>query len=173
MLQLEADPSKCVAEGLGIRSAETNSTTTFTVSVKDHLNKPCTKSHQLTTTLQSLVDGSVLETTQTSKDEATYEVQYTATQRSRYQLSVAVNGMEIHGSPFAVFIKIPPTQKNTPIQVVEGLKQPYCIAINSDSELIVSERMVIKSLYIPGEERRNRNLGNVEKGGKGSRIPLV
>ena len=83
MIKMEADPSKCVAEGPGIISAETNSTTTFTVSVKDHLNKPCTHSHQLTTTLRSLVDGSVVETTQTSKDEATYEVQYTAAQRGR------------------------------------------------------------------------------------------
>ena len=136
---MEADPSKCVAEGPGIRSAETNSTTTFTVSVKDHLNKPCTHPHQLTTTLRSLVYGSVVETTQTKKEEATYEVQYTATQRGRHQLSVAVNGVEIHGSPFAVFIKIPPTQLGTPVQEIRGLNGPYCIAINSDSELIVSE----------------------------------
>ena len=138
-LMMETDPSKCVAEGPGFRSAETNSTTTFTVSVKDHLNKPCTHQHQLTTTLRSLVDGSVVETTQASKDEATYEVQYTATQRGRHQLSVAVNGVEIHGSPFAVFIKTPPTQLGTPVQVIRGMKSPYCIAINSDSELIVSE----------------------------------
>ena len=139
MIKMEADPSKCVAEGPGIRSVETNSTTTFTVSVKDHLNKPCTHPHQLTTALRSLVDGSVEETTQTSKDEATYEVQYTATQRGRHQLSVAVNGVEIHGSPFAVFIKTPPTQLGTPVQEIRGLNGPYCIAINSDSELIVSE----------------------------------
>ena len=139
MIKMEADPSKCVAEGPGIRSAETNSTTTFRVSVKDHLNKPCTHPHELTTTLRSLVDGSVVKTTQTSKDEATYEVQYTATQRGRHQLSVAVNGVEIHGSPFAVFIETPPTQLGTPVQVIEGLNGPYCIAINSDSDLIVSE----------------------------------
>ena len=136
---MEADPSKCVAKGPGIRSAETNSTTTFTVSVKDHLNKPCTHPHQLATTLRSLVDGSVVETTQTSKDEATYEVHYTATQRGRHQLSVAVNGVEIHGSPFAVFIKIQSTQLVTPVQVIRGLERPFCTAINSDSELIISE----------------------------------
>ena len=137
---LEADPSKCVAEGPGIRSAEVNTTTTFTISVKDHLNKPCTFPHQLTTTLRSLVDGSVVETTQTSKDEATYyEVLYTATQRGRHQLSVAVNDVEIHGSPFAVFIKMPPTQLGPPVQVIKGLNRPYCIAINSDSDLIVSD----------------------------------
>ena len=156
LLQLEADPSKCVAEGPGIRSAETNSTTTFTVSVKDHLNKPCTHPHQLTTTLRSLVDGSVVETTQTSKDEATYEVQYTATQRGRHQLSVGVKGVEIHGSPFAVFIKIPPTQLGTPVQVIRGLKWPRCIAINSDSELIVIELISHKiSVYTTRGEKKH------------------
>ena len=153
---MEADPSKCVAEGPGIRSAETNSTTTFTVTVKDHLNKPCTHPYQFTTTLRSLVDGSVVETTQTSKDEATYDVQYTATQRGRHQLSVAVNGVEIHGSPFAVFIRIPPTQLGTSVQVIRGLNKPYCIAINSDSELIVSERDSHKiSVYTRRGEKKH------------------
>ena len=161
---MEADPSKCVAEGPGIRSAETNSTTTFTVSVKDHLNKPCTHPHQLTTTLRSLVDGSVVETTQTSKDEATYEVQYTATQRGRHQLSVAVNGVEIHGSPFAVFIEIPPTQLGTPVQVIEGLNEPFCIAINSDSELIVSEQVGHRiSVYTRRGEKKHE-FGSSGKG---------
>ena len=164
LLQLQADPSKCVAEGPGIRSAETNSTTTFIVSVKDHLNKPCTHPHQLTTTLRSLVHGSVVETTQTSKDEATYEVQYTATQRGRHQLSVAVNGVEIYGSPFAVFIKTPPTQLGTPVQEIRGLDGPYCIAINSDSELIVSERDSHKiSVYTRRGEKKHE-FGSEGKG---------
>ena len=156
LLQLEADPSKCVAEGPGIRSAEINSTTTFTVSVKDHLNKPCTRPHQLTTTLRSLADDSVVETTQTSKDEATYEVQYTATQRGRHQLSVTVNGVEIHGSPFAVFIKTPPTQLGTPVQEIIGLNGPFCIAINSVSELIFSENDSYKiSVYTRIGEKKH------------------
>ena len=164
LLQLEADPSKCVAEGPGIRSAETNSTTTFTVSVKDHLNIPCTHPHQLTTTLRSLVDGSVVETTQTSKDEATYEVQYTATQRGRHQLSVAVNGVEIHGSPFAVFIKTPPTQLGTPVQVIEGMNKPFCIAINSDSELIVSEWISHKISVHTRRGEKKHEFGSEGKG---------
>ena len=164
MMQLEADPSKCVAEGPGFRSAETNSTTTFTVSVKDHLNKPCTRPHQLTTRLRSLVDGSVVETTQTSKDEAIYDVQYTATQRGRHQLSVAVNGVEIHGSPFAVFIKTPPTQLGTPVQEIRGLNGPFCIAINSDSELIVSEWSSHKiSVYTRRGEKKHE-FGSEGKG---------
>ena len=161
---MQADPSKCVAEGPGIRSAETNSTTTFTVSVKDHLNKPCTHPHQLTTTLRSLVDGSVEETTQTSKDEATYKVQYTVTQRGRHQLSVAVNGMEIHGSPFAVFIKMPPTQLGTPVQVIRGLYGPYGIAIKSDSELIVSESGSYKIAVYTRRGEKKHEFGSCGEG---------
>ena len=97
-----------------------------------------------------------MKTTQTSKGEATYEVQYTATQRGRHQLSVAVNGVEIHGSLFAVFVKIPPTQLGTPVQVIEGLNGPYCIAINSDSELIFSERSSHKiSVYTRRGEKKH------------------
>ena len=129
-----------MAEGLGLTSAEINSIATFTVSVMDDLNKPCTHPEcELTTTLQSLVDGSIVETTQKNTHSSTYEVQYTATQRGRHQLSVAVNGSCIHGSPFAVFVEIPPTQLGKPVQVIEDLKRPYSIAFNTDSELIVSE----------------------------------
>ena len=158
--------SKCSAEGPGIKSAEANSTTFFTVSVKDHLDKPRTHPYQLTTTLRSLVDGSVVETTHTCKDDATYEVQYTATQRGRHQLNVAVNGVEIHGSPFAIFVNIPPTQLGAPVQVIEGLKKSYCIAINSDSELVVSEKDCRKiSVYTRrGEKKHEFESQGKEKG---------
>ena len=105
-----------------------------------------------------------METTQTSKDEATYEVQYTATQRGRHQLSVAVNGVEIHGSPFAVFIEIPPTQLGTPVQVIEGLNGPYCIAINSDSELIVSEFDSHKISVYTRRGEKKQEFGSYGKG---------
>ena len=105
----EADPTKCEAYGPGRATAEINTTATFKISVVDQQNRPCTRPTQLTTRLQSRVDGSIVETAQTSEDAATYQVQYTATQRGRHQLSVAVNGEEIPGSPFGVFVSIAPT----------------------------------------------------------------
>ena len=77
---------------------------------------------------------------------------------------MAVNGVEIHGSPFAVFIKMPPTQLGTPVQVIEGLNGPYCIAINSDCELIVSERGSHKiSVYTRRGEKKHE-FGSEGKG---------
>ena len=158
---MEADTSKCVAEGPGISSAEINSTTTFTVSVKDHHNNPCTHPHRLTTTLHSLVDDSIAEIKQISKDDATYEVLYTAAQRGRHQLSVAVNGVEIQRSPFDVFIKVPPTQLNEPVHTIEELNSPYCIAITSNFELIVSECMSYKVSIRTRNGKKKKDFGTM------------
>ena len=150
----EADPTKCEAYGPGIATAEINTTATFKVSVVDQQNRPCTRPTQLTTRLQSRVDGSIVETAQTSEDAATYQVQYTATQRGRHQLSVAVNGVEIPGSPFGVFVSIAPTALGTPVHVIEGLSLPYGIAISRDSDVIVCDDHKITVYTMRGEKKR-------------------
>ena len=150
----EADPTKCEAYGPGIATAEINTTATFKVSVVDQQNRPCTRPTQLTTRLQSRVDGSIVETAQTSEDAATYQVQYTATQRGRHQLSVAVNGEEIPGSPFGVFVSIAPTALGTPVHVIEGLNRPTGIAISRDSDVIVCDRHKITVYTMRGEKKR-------------------
>ena len=150
----EADPTKCEAYGPGIATAEINTTATFKVSVVDQRNRPCTRPTQLTTRLQSRVDGSIVETAQTSEDAATYQVHYTATQRGRHQLSVAVNGVEIPGSPFGVFVSIAPTALGTPVHVIEGLNHPMGIAISRDSDVIVCDDHKITVYTMRGEKKR-------------------
>ena len=156
----EADPTKCEAYGPGIATAEINTTATFNVSVVDQQNRPCTRPTQLTTRLQSRVDGSIVETAQTSED--TYQVQYMATQRGRHQLSVAVNGVEIPGSPFGVFVSIAPTALGTPIHVIEGLNCPRGIAICRDSDVIVCDDHKITVYTMRGEKKRQ--FGSYGKG---------
>ena len=150
----EADPTKCEAYGPGIATAEINTTATFKVSVVDQQNRPCTRPTQLTTRLQSRVDGSIVETAQTSEDAATYQVQYTATQRGRHQLSVAVNGVEIPGSPFGMFVSIAPTALGTPVHVIEGLNHPRGIATSRDSDVIVCDSHKITVYTMRGEKKR-------------------
>ena len=159
---LEADPTKCEAYGPGITTAEINTTATFKVSVVDQQNRPCTRPTQLTTRLQSRVDGSIVETAQTSEDAATYQVQYPVTQRGRHQLSVAVNGVEIPGSPFGVFVSIAPTALGTPVHVIEGLNWPTGIAISRDSDVIVCDEHKITVYTMRGE--KIRQFGSEGKG---------
>ena len=158
----ELDPTKCEAYGPGIATAEINTTATFKVSVVDQQNRPCTRPTQLTTRLQSRVDGSIVETAQTSEDAATYQVQYTATQRGRHQLSVAVNRVEIPGSPFGVFVLIAPTALGTPVHVIEELNWPKGIAISRDSDVIVCDDHKITVYTMRGE--KIRQFGSEGKG---------
>ena len=150
----EADPTKCEAYGPGITTAEINTTATFKVSVVDQKNRPCTRPTQLTTRLQSRVDGSIVETAQTSEDAATYQVKYTATRRGRHQLSVAVNDVEIPGSPFGVFVSIAPTALGTPVHVIKGLNWPTGIATSRDSDVIVCDDHKITVYTMKGEKIR-------------------
>ena len=158
----EADPTKCEAYGPGITTAEINTTATFKVSVVDQQNRPCTRLTQLTTRLQSRVDGSIVETALMSEDAATYQVQYTATQRGRHQLSVAVNGVEIPGSPFGVFVSIAPTALGTPVHVIKGLNYPRGIATSRDSDVIVCDDHKITVYTMKGE--KIRQFGSEGKG---------
>ena len=47
-----------------------------------------------------------------------YRVQYTPTVRGRHEVIVTVNGQEVAGSPFPVFVSIHPTQLGKPVQVI-------------------------------------------------------
>ena len=98
---------------------------------------PCTRPYELTTKLHFLSDGSSVDTTQTSIDERSHKIQYTATVRGKYELIVTVNGMAIQGSPFVVCTL--PEKLSEPIQVIGGLKRPRGIVLNSESDLLISE----------------------------------
>ena len=69
----------------------------------------------------------------------TYTITFTPRVRGRHDLTVTVNGKEIAGSPFRVFVKIHPTQLGQPVRTITGLNQPWGIAINSKQQLVVAE----------------------------------
>ena len=143
LLHVEADPSRCVAEGAGLSGATLDMSATFSVTVVDEDNRPCEHSSvKLTARLQSLADESVAEFEAKRSKSGTagvYEVRYRPTQRGRHKLSVAVNGTDIPDSPFDVYVSIPAGALGKPVHVIDGVSQPRCVAINSESKLVVSE----------------------------------
>ena len=50
-----------------------------------------------------------------------------------------MNGIQIAGSPFQVFAKIHPTQLGETVRVVEGVHQPWGIALNSKQQLVIAD----------------------------------
>ena len=89
--------------------------------------------------LNSLVDPNcIVEGTVGVIDNA-HVVTYTPRVRGRHTLVVKVNGIELAGSPFKVFVKIHPTQLGKPVRIMDGFNKPWGIAINSEHQLVVAE----------------------------------
>ena len=99
--------------------------------------------HQIPTIraeLQSLVDpASSVQADVVGKGAGVYHITYTPRVRGRHDLMVKVNGQDIVGSPFRVFVKIHPTQLRRPVRTITGVNQPRGIAINNKQQLVVAE----------------------------------
>jgi len=135
---LPADPTKCTAEGPGIKVAQVSKPAQFTVHTVYQNGQLCRERQVVEAELKSTVKDSFIHTKVISKERGVYEVTYTPEVRGRHTLSVKVNGTQIAGSPFQVFAKIHPTQLSKPVRVVE-VSYPRGIAVNSKQQLVVAE----------------------------------
>ena len=68
-----------------------------------------------------------------------YSIKYTPIVRGRHELTVLVNGQQLAGSPFPVFVSIPPTQLGKPVKAFNNIKRPIGVAVNSTGELVATE----------------------------------
>ena len=68
-----------------------------------------------------------------------YEVSYQPTIRGRHQLCIKVEGEHIKGSPFPVIVKPSAQSLGAPVKTIEGVNEPWGVAINQKGEIIVAE----------------------------------
>ena len=95
---------------------------------------------KINSTLKSLVEpASLVQGKVVGRGVGMYDITFTPRVRGRHDLTVTVNGKEIAGSPFRVFVKIHPTQLGQPVRTITGLDMPWGIAINSKQQLMVAE----------------------------------
>ena len=97
-------PNYCKAIGEQVESAQKNKPAKFMVQLADAESDPCVTAQEVTAVLKSLKDGSITNADVVSQTPATYEVAYQPSKSGEHKLSVKVNGMEIHGSPFALLV---------------------------------------------------------------------
>ena len=135
--QLPIDP---VSSGEGVKMAEINKETKLFLKTKLTNGRDTRRKYTITCHLKSLVDGSIIKCNVDLIHSNEYHIQYTPTLRGRHELTVSVNGQEIAGSPFPVFVSIPPTQLGKPVRVINtgGEKKPIDMVINSVGEMVVS-----------------------------------
>ena len=144
-----ADVSKCKVEGAGATIADFGTHTQFTVHVACLHGEPY--SERPSATLKSLIDGSVVPCAITETEKGVYEVSYIPKTRGRHSLTVAVNGKEITGSPFQVFVKIHPTKLGTPVRTITGIGRPWGIAISTEQHLLAAEDKSVAVLDVHGK----------------------
>ena len=68
-----------------------------------------------------------------------YHISCTPRTHGRHRLHIKFEFEHIKGSPFPVMAKLPVEKRGTPIKIIDGLKDPWGVAVNQRGEVIVSE----------------------------------
>ena len=135
--QLAVDPAQCTVRGEGVKTAEVHQTAEVTLTANILINNKTTRcSAVVVGQLKSLYDGSVVKCEVDQSGPGEYRIQYTPTVRGRHELTVLVDGQQVAGSPFPVFVSIHPTQLG---KVWEGIHKACDITTNSVGDVIVAE----------------------------------
>ena len=132
-------PIECTVTGEGVKTAEINKTSDIIANLKLANGKQTKQTCAVDCHLKSIANDSIIKCKVDLIRGSEYHIQYTPTVRGRHQLAVIVNGQEVAGSPFPVFVSIPPTQLGKPVNVITGVKYPTSIAINSVGEIVITE----------------------------------
>ena len=133
--QLALDPAQCTVRGEGVETAEVHQTAEATLTTKLINSKT-----EVVGQLKSLYDRSVVKCDVDQSGPGEYCIQYTPTVRGRHELTVSVDGQQVAGSPFPVFVSIPPTQLGKPVKVWDGINCACGITTNSVGDVIVTKQ---------------------------------
>ena len=133
------DPAKCTVTMEDSTKHEVNKTCNATLVTRLSSNKISRRHCKVSCSLRSLYNNVITECKVGQAGAGQYSIQCTPTVRGRHELTVSVDGQQVAGSPFPVFVSIPPTQLGKPVKVWTNLTEPTGITKNSVGEILVSE----------------------------------
>ena len=122
------------ARGEGTRIVEVETPSRLTLHFAQDVQKPPT----IRASLKSLVDKTSLELEAVPVKKGVYSIEYIPKVHGRHHLLISVDGQPITGSPYSVFVRIPPTKLDKPVRKIRGV-DPCFLTISSSSEVIVSD----------------------------------
>ena len=134
------DPAKCKVTMDNSTKHEVNKTSNATLVTRLSSNKISRRHCKVSCSLRSLYNDVITECKVGQTGAGQYSIQCTPTVRGRHELTVAVDGQQVAGSPFPVFVSIPPSQLGKPVKVWKNLTKPIGITVNSVGEILVSEQ---------------------------------
>ena len=123
----------------GIESAEVDKMSEFLMVTALPDGKPTKQPGVVECRLHSLAKDSITKCTVDLIQGGEYRIQYTPTVRGRHELIVAVNGHEVAGSPFPVFVSIHPTQLGKPVQVITEMRFGCNVDVTPAGNIIIAE----------------------------------
>ena len=139
IIQLPIDPAKCTVAMGDSTKHEVNKTSNATLVTRLSSNKISRRHCKVSCFLRSLYNNVITECKVGQTGAGQYSIQCTPTVRGRHELTVSVDGQQVAGSPFPVFVSISPTQLGKPVKVWTNLYRPTGITVNSVGEILVSE----------------------------------
>ena len=137
IISLSIDPTKCTVVGEGI---EVDKKCEFSLTPKLTNGKRTKRECDVIGQLKSLINNSNIKCNINRSEGNEYRISYIPTIRGRHELTVTLNGQEVTGSPFPVFVSINPSKLGKPVKIIPGLNLPTDVAFNSKGEMIVTER---------------------------------
>ena len=137
--RLRIDAAKCTVIGEGLKSAEVKKPSQFEVIPLLSNGRPPKQACVVACSLKSLADDTITQCQVELIEGNKYCIRYTPTVRGRHELIVTVNGQEVAGSPFPVFVSIHPTLLGKPVRVITGVELPWDVAVSATGNIIVTE----------------------------------
>ena len=132
-------PANCTITMEDSTKHEVNKTSNTTLVTRLTNNKISIRHCKVSCSLKSLYNNVITECKVGQTGAGQYSIQCTPTVRGRHELTVSVDGQQVAGSPFTVFVSIPPTQLGKPVKMWTNLTWPTGITVNSAGEILVSE----------------------------------
>ena len=138
MIQLPIDAT-VIGEEAGSAEVNKESQYHFQLFPKLSNGRPPKQACVVASSLKSLVGDTITQCQVELIEGNKYRIQYTPTVRGRHELIVTVNGQEVAGSPFPVFVFIHPTLLGKPVRVITGVNSPWDVAVSATGNIIVTE----------------------------------
>ena len=155
------DPSQCHATGKGTEAAVVGETATALLQANDFRGQPCEDPIlSLECELVSELTGTRTPGSVVSRGESQYEISYQPTTKGRHQLHIKVERQHIRSSPFYVSVKTPVEKLGTPILTLDGVKEPWGVAINQRGEVVVTERGACRVSVFSASGEKLRSFGS-------------
>ena len=130
--RLPIDAAKCTVTGEGLKSAEVNKPSQFEVLPLLSNGRPTKQACVVACSLKCLANDTIIQCQVELIEGNKYHIQYTPTIRGHHEQIVTVNGKEVAGSPFPVFVSIHPTLLGKPVGVL-AMNQPLDVAVSTRS----------------------------------------